>query len=85
MTPARRDDLIGLILALVIVVATIALANLLPAARPMAPASTASPETDPTCLEWSDGCTVCARTPGGPACSTPGIACVPQERQCLRR
>ena len=29
------------------------------------------------CLEWSDGCVVCAREADGPHCSTPGIACQP--------
>ena len=83
MTPSRRDDTIALVLALAIVLGTVAVANLLPGARPAAPA--ADPQADRTCLEWTDGCTVCQRTPEGPACSTPGIACVRQEPQCVRR
>ena len=37
------------------------------------------------CLEWSDGCAVCARAPDGPHCSTPGIACQPAGIACRRR
>jgi hypothetical protein len=84
--PSRRDDMIGFILALVIVLGTVALAHVLPNARPAGPPSTpASFDNEPTCAEWTDGCIVCQRTDQGPACSMPGIACVPRERQCLRR
>ena len=84
--PSRRDDLIGFALALLLVVGTVALAHWLPAAPPADPPSTpAAFEGEPTCAEWSDGCIVCQRTEAGLACSTPGIACVPRERQCLRR
>ena len=84
--PSRRDDLIGLVLAAVLVLGTVALAHLLPTAEPSGPPSTpAAFEGEPTCAEWSDGCIVCQRTNGSVACSTPGIACVPRERQCLRR
>ena len=84
--PSRRDDIIGLALALTIVLGTVALAHVLPAARPTGPPSTpASFDKEPTCAEWTDGCIVCQRTGQGLACSMPGIACVPRERQCLRR
>ena len=79
---AARDDVIGLSLALGIALATVALANLLPAAKSAAPVSF---DREPTCAEWTDGCIVCQRTEQGPACSTPGIACVRREQQCLRR
>jgi hypothetical protein len=36
------------------------------------------------CREWTDGCIVCARTPQGLACSTPGIACTRGPARCLR-
>jgi hypothetical protein len=81
---ASRDDVIGFSLALGIVLGTVALAHVLPAATSPAQGP-ASFDRDPTCAEWSDGCTVCQRTEQGPGCSTPGIACVPREQQCLRR
>jgi hypothetical protein len=84
--PARRDDLIGLTLALTLVFATVGLANWLPAAKPAGAAPTPAAFADePSCAEWTDGCVVCQRTRAGTACSMPGIACVPRERQCLRR
>ena len=84
--PSRRDDLIGLMLALAIVLGTVALAHVLPAATPAGPPSTpTSFDGEPTCAEWTDGCIVCQRTDAGTACSMPGIACVTRERQCLRR
>ena len=84
--PSRRDDLIGIVLAIILVLGTVALAHLLPAATPSGPRSTpAAFEGEPTCAEWGDGCIVCQRTDAGVACSMPGIACVPRERQCLRR
>jgi hypothetical protein len=37
------------------------------------------------CLEWTDGCRVCARQKdGSDACSNIGIACVPQKARCTR-
>jgi hypothetical protein len=39
----------------------------------------------PLCLEWSDGCAVCARDGANAAhCSTPGVACQPGEIVCRR-
>ena len=81
--PSRRDDLIGFALALLLVLGTVALAHLLPTAT--TPAAPAAFEGEPTCTEWTDGGIVYQRADGGVACSTPGIACVPRERQCLRR
>jgi hypothetical protein len=83
--PSRRDDLLGLILVLVIVLGTVALAHVLPSATSGMPSTPASFDSEPTCAEWGDGCVICQRTNQGAACSTPGIACVPRERQCLRR
>jgi hypothetical protein len=82
---SRRDDLIGLSLALAIVIGTVALAHVLPAAPPAHPPSTPAAFDEPTCAEWTDGCVVCQRTDQGLACSMPGIACVRGDRQCLRR
>jgi hypothetical protein len=40
---------------------------------------------NPSCLEWSDGCTTCSKSQAGePACSTPGIACEPGSIQCKK-
>ena len=83
--PSRRDDLIGFTLALLLVLGTVALAHLLPTATPPTPSTPAAFEGEPTCTEWTDGCIVCQRAEGRVAFSTPGIACVPRERQCLRR
>ena len=84
--PSRRDDITGFALVLIIVLGTVALAHVLPATPPAGPPSTPTAfEKEPTCAEWTDGCIVCQRTDTGTACSMPGIACVPRERQCLRR
>ena len=38
-----------------------------------------------SCLEWTDGCRVCARQKdGSEACSNVGIACIPQPARCTR-
>ena len=82
--PSRRDDITGFALVLIIVLGTVALAHVLPAARPIGPPSTpASFDKEPTCAEWTDGCIVCQRTDEGLACSTPGIACSPGAQRCL--
>jgi len=40
---------------------------------------------NPSCLEWTDGCTICTKSETGtPACSTPGIACQPAGLQCKK-
>ncbi len=38
-------------------------------------------DTNPACLEWSDGCVVCVK---GGKCSTPGFACQPGEILCRK-
>ena len=41
--------------------------------------------TNPTCLEWSDGCAVCARQDDKTFhCSLPGIACQPSVPVCRK-
>jgi hypothetical protein len=76
----ERNDAIAVIfaviVALVIVVAVAIGAAFAPVARNEGPI--------PPCSEWTDGCTVCSRTPQGLACSTPGIACVAGRNRCLR-
>jgi hypothetical protein len=85
MAPSH-DDVVGFGLALGIVLGTVALAHVLPAATSAPQPSKPVPfELGPTCAEWTDGCIVCQRTEQGLACSMPGIACQPREQQCLRR
>ncbi len=50
-----------------------------------APATGSLPGGAPsaTCREWTDDCVLCARTPQGIACSTPGIACTRGRARCL--
>ena len=82
--PLHRDETVAVVLALTIAVATVVLANTLPTRR-VEPSAPASVDADPTCAEWTDGCVVCVRTDRGPSCSTPGIACVREKPECLRR
>jgi hypothetical protein len=38
---------------------------------------------NPDCVEWTDSCRTCARDPENRvSCSTPGIACLPQDIAC---
>lgn len=81
-----RDEAIALVTALAVAFGVLVLA-LSGADRRAPPAG--SPSTaaggPPGCLEWTDGCITCRRTPDGPACSTPGIACTRGETRCLAR
>ncbi|GLS42050.1 hypothetical protein [Methylobacterium brachythecii] len=82
---SRRDGPIALAIAAV-VVATVVIGALAPGVpHKPAPAAAVFPDSDPTCAEWSDGCRACMRTPDGPVCSTPGIACTAGQQECLRR
>jgi hypothetical protein len=39
----------------------------------------------PECLEWTDSCRTCMRSPDGRlGCSTPGIACQPKDIECKK-
>jgi len=43
-------------------------------------------QDNPSCLEWTNGCTICTKAEtGAPACSTPGIACQPAGIQCKKK
>ena len=43
-------------------------------------------DDNPSCLEWTNGCTICTKAEtGAPACSTPGIACQPAGIQCKKK
>jgi hypothetical protein len=81
---SNRDDLLAALAIAAVVVVTIALAALLPAHRGV-PSTAGLADRDPTCAEWTDGCVTCLRTPQGPSCSTPGIACVRGALECLRK
>jgi hypothetical protein len=84
--PAHRDDLLVSLAIAAVVAGTVLLAVLLPAApAPKPPSAAAFGDRDRTCAEWTDGCVVCRRDGPGPACSTPGIACVRGPVQCLKR
>jgi hypothetical protein len=54
---------------------------------PKAPVPSAQGKGLPAaCLEWTDGCRVCARQKdGSDACSNVGIACVLQKARCTRQ
>jgi hypothetical protein len=60
-----------------------------PAAPPPGTPQSSLEGADAACLEWTDGCRVCARADGkkenGFACSNPGIACQPTQGRCTRR
>jgi len=77
-----RDEALAVSLAIVVALAVTMLAVLAGALAEPSEAGQGMPQ--PTCSEWTDGCIVCARTPQGLACSTPGIACVRQAPRCLK-
>ncbi len=77
------DTTLAITLAVVIALASSTLA-VISAGVIAAPQQARAAGPGAACLEWTDGCVLCARTPAGPACSTPGIACVRGETRCLR-
>lgn len=79
--PAREEAL-AVALVVVIALASVTLATIAAGSASLAGMRDAGPE--PTCVEWTDDCVVCRRTPQGPACSTPGIACLRGPMRCLR-
>jgi hypothetical protein len=83
-----RDDLLAVLAALAIAVATVLVGALAAGGgreEVAPPVAAVAPDKDPACIEWTDGCVVCQRTPQRPACSTPGIACTRGPLTCLRR
>jgi hypothetical protein len=52
---------------------------------PNDPSLHAYPETDKTCLEWTDGCRTCLRVADTGVCPNIGIACQPKPITCVRR
>ncbi|HYF52949.1 MAG TPA: hypothetical protein VEA41_01680 [Salinarimonas sp.] len=78
-----RNETLAVVTALVVALAVVAGAVVLAA---MARPSTAGGlPGEATCAEWTDGCILCRRTEAGPACTTPGIACMRGPARCLRR
>lgn len=52
---------------------------------PKPPTSAVRPaDISASCLEWSDGCRICAANDKGSVCSNVGIACLPQKWRCTR-
>ena len=52
---------------------------------PNDPSLHAYPDTDKTCLEWTDGCRTCLRVANTGMCPNIGIACQPKAITCVRR
>jgi hypothetical protein len=49
------------------------------------PSLHAYPQTDKTCLEWTDSCRTCQRVGDTGVCPNIGIACQPKAITCVRR
>jgi hypothetical protein len=79
----NADTTVAVVLALVIALASSGLAVIFSGVL-AAPKQTRAAGPGTACAEWTDGCVLCVRTPAGPACSTPGIACVRGETRCLK-
>jgi hypothetical protein len=56
----------------------------LPAKPPVPPNDPAVQARLPGCAVWTDRCVTCSRTVGGVSCSNIGIACQPQQVECLQ-
>jgi hypothetical protein len=57
-----------------------------PAPQAAPAAGTAFAPPDATCLEWTDACRTCQKSPAGEtSCSNVAIACVQQAPRCTRR
>ncbi|WP_201833084.1 hypothetical protein [Microvirga zambiensis] len=79
-----RDEALAVTLAIAAALLAMILAIVVGLSAGPLPATESGPP-DPACIEWTDSCVVCARTPEGMACSTPGIACTKGAPRCLRR
>ena len=77
------NEVIAVALALVVALGCVVLAVVAVAVVPTPESALTDASPGPTCAEWTDGCVICLRTPQGPACSTPGIACVKGPMRCL--
>ena len=89
---ARRATAWALIAATAMLPAIVVAADLevapQPKSTPQAAPASAGPYAPPdaTCIEWTDGCRTCQRSPAGEInCSNVGLACVQQASRCTRR
>lgn len=80
-----RDDALAVVVAVTAGLAAATLAAIVALAAPAPGGASARADGPPGCREWTDGCITCARTPAGPACSTPGIACTRGPVRCTAR
>ncbi len=83
--PDRSRDAAFAWIAAIATLATILVANFVPARGPAHPPSVTSPADDPGCREWTDSCRVCTRDADGIHCSTPGFACQREALRCTAR
>ncbi len=77
------DQSLAVTLAILVALASVILAVIAGGTLDFSKAGAGTPGVSPSCVEWTDGCVVCQRDPGGLACSTPGIACTPTQPRCL--
>jgi hypothetical protein len=80
----RDQEAVAISTAITAALGAIVLAMLTASGSGVAPSAAAGSPAPPACSEWTDGCVVCARTPEGLACSTPGIACTRSAVQCIK-
>jgi hypothetical protein len=93
MTRRAKVCMLVAVTSMLSAVAIAADLEVVPRRKPAAPATPAAPIStnpfaapDAACLEWTDDCRVCQKSPAGEAsCSNVGTACVPKAPRCTRR
>jgi len=88
-----RRAKIWMLVAVTSMLSAVAIAADLDVVRPRKRAAPAAPVSanpfappDAACLEWTDDCRVCQKSPAGEAsCSNVGAACVAKAPRCTRR
>ena len=81
----NADQTLAVTLAILVALSTIVVAVLAGGSFTPRPQGSETAGPSATCQEWTDGCVICVRSPGGAACSTPGIACVRGELRCVTK